>query len=207
VLEHGDFGHLANNIVSLFILTLSLFYFYAKIADKVLMFGWFFTGLLLWTIGRDSIHIGASGLIYALAFFLFWSGVIRKYAPLVAIALIVVFFYGNMVWHVFPWQAFPTESWEGHLSGAIVGTILAMLYRKQGPQRPVKVWDEVETEDEKDLAEYAESFELEGEEVTQEKAEEKIKVEGPEKQNTEKELNAKTERLEESNGFLTSDKY
>lgn len=165
VLVHADSNHLLNNVVSLFILTLSLFYFYGKIADKVLLLGWLFTGFILWTIGRDSLHIGASGLIYAQAFFLFWSGVIRKYAPLIAIALIVVFFYGNMVWHVFPWQAFPNESWEGHLSGALVGSLLAVLYRKQGPQRPIKNWEEEpETEDDKDLAEYAESFDLEGEE-------------------------------------------
>jgi membrane associated rhomboid family serine protease len=191
VFVHADSNHLLNNVLSFFILTLSLFYFYGKIADKVLLFGWVFTGLLLWTIGRDSLHIGASGLIYAQAFFLFWSGVIRKYAPLIAIALIVVFFYGIMVWHVFPWQAFPNESWEGHLSGAIVGSLLAVLYRKQGPQRPVKEWhEEQESEDEKNLAEYAESFELEGEE---------------QKENVED--SKENEKKEGSNGFRSSELY
>ncbi len=164
VLVHADLSHLSNNVVSLFILSLSLFYFYGKIADKVLLFAWLLTGFMLWVIGRENIHIGASGLIYALAFFLFWSGLLRKYPPLVAIALIVGFLYGNMVWHVFPWQAFPNESWEGHLSGSLVGSVLAVVYRKQGPQRPIKQWDDTpETEHEKALAAYAESFEIEGE--------------------------------------------
>lgn len=163
VLVHADLNHLLNNSISLFVLTLSLFYFYGKIADMVLILSWVCTGILLWSIGRESLHIGASGLIYAQAAFLFWSGVIRKYAPLVAIAFIVVFLYGNMIWHVFPWQAFPNESWEGHLSGAIVGSVLAVMYRKEGPQRPIKKWDEELTEDDIQLAEFAESFEIEGE--------------------------------------------
>lgn len=167
VFIHADLSHLLNNALSLFVLTLSLFYFYGKIADMVLILSWVGTGLLLWMIGRESLHIGASGLIYAQAFFLFWSGVMRKYAPLIAIAFIVVFFYGNMIWHVFPWQAFPNESWEGHLSGALVGSVLAVLYRKEGPQRPVKDWQEDEaSEEEKEFAEYAESFELEEEDKT-----------------------------------------
>lgn len=164
VLVHADFSHLANNVISLFILSTALFYFYGKIADKVLVLAWLLTGAMLWSIGRPSFHVGASGLIFALAFFLFLSGTIRKHAPLIALALIVVFWYGSMVWHIFPWEALPNESWEGHLSGAIVGTALAVVYRKEGPQRPIKVWEEELTEEEKDLAEYAESFELEGEE-------------------------------------------
>ncbi len=167
VLVHADLSHLLNNGISIFILTVSLFYFYGKIADMVLLLSWICTGVLLWSIGRENLHIGASGLIYAQAFFLFWSGVMRKYAPLVAIAFIVVFLYGNMIWHVFPWQAFPNESWEGHLSGAVIGSTLAFLYRKEGPQQPIKEWKEdEETEGEKEFAAYAESFEVEGEEPT-----------------------------------------
>lgn len=173
IFAHADLGHLFNNSVSLFVLTASLFYFYRKLADKVFLLCWFFAGLLLWVIGRDSWHIGASGLIYALAFFLITSGFLRKHIPLVAIAMLVVLFYGNMVWHVFPWQVHDPVSWEGHLSGAVVGLILAFIYRKQGPQKPVKVWpDEPETEAEKNLAEFAESFDLEGDESHLPEAEE-----------------------------------
>ena len=47
-----------------------------------------------------------------------------------------------MVWHIFPWQPNDTVTWEGHLFGAIIGVILAFIYRYQGPQKPVKVWAE-----------------------------------------------------------------
>ena len=143
---HADWGHLFNNSLSLFVLASALYYFYAPLATRILVMSYIFSGLILWFIGRESWHIGASGLVYALAFFLFVSGILRKYAPLVAISLIVVFLYGNMVWGIFPWQEYRV-SWEGHLSGTIVGFVLAIIYRKKGPQKPVKVWEEEEEED------------------------------------------------------------
>lgn len=165
VFVHADWAHLFNNCISLFVLMASLFYFYRRLADIIFLLCWLFSGLLLWVIGRDSWHIGASGLIYALAFFLIASGFLRRTVPLLVIALLVVLFYGNLVWHVFPWQVHDPVSWEGHLSGAVVGFVLALIYRKQGPQKPVKVWaEEPQTQEEKELAEFAESFELEGDE-------------------------------------------
>ena len=147
VFVHADWGHLFNNIISFFILSSALYYFYSSLAARILFLSYIFSGLMLWFIGRESWHIGASGVIYALAFFLFVSGILRKYAPLIAISLIVVFLYGNMVWHVFPWQKYDPISWEGHLSGAVIGFVLAIIYRKAGPQKPVKVWEEDEEEE------------------------------------------------------------
>jgi len=154
VFIHADWKHLFNNIVSFFVLSSALYYFYSSLATRILFISYIFSGLMLWFIGRESWHIGASGVIYALAFFLFVSGILRKYAPLIAISLIVVFLYGNIVWHLFPWEVYNRISWEGHLSGAVVGFVLAVIYRKKGPQKPIKVWDdededESEDEDEK----------------------------------------------------------
>jgi hypothetical protein len=78
-----------------------------------------------------------------LAAFLFASGVIRKYLPLQGIALFVAFIYGSMIWGIFPMKEH--VSWEGHLSGLIVGVLLAFLYRKKGPQSP-KYQYEIEKE-------------------------------------------------------------
>jgi membrane associated rhomboid family serine protease len=168
IFVHGSIQHLLNNLLSFFVLSVSLYYFYKKIASKILLLTWLITGCLLWSIGRDSWHIGASGLIYGLAFFLFFSGIFRKHIPLIAISFVVAFLYGNMVWHIFPWQQYDPVSWEGHLSGGIAGLVLALMYKKEGPQRPVKEWKEEENEEEKEFAEYAESFEIEGEEKNRE---------------------------------------
>ena len=147
VFVHADWRHLFNNAISFFVLSSALYYFYSSLATRILIMSYIFSGLILWFIGRESWHIGASGLVYALAFFLFVSGILRKYAPLIAISLIVVFLYGNIVWGIFPWQEHQRISWEGHLAGAIVGFVLAIVYRKKGPQKPVKVWEEEDEED------------------------------------------------------------
>jgi len=150
VFVHADWSHLANNVISFVVLGSLLYYFYKELATKVMVISYFFSGLILWFIGRDSWHIGASGLIYSLAFFLFFSGFIRKYVPLIAISLVVAFIYGSMVWHIFPWQNQDPISWEGHLAGGIIGFGLSIFYRNEGPQKPVKIWEE-ELDDSQDF--------------------------------------------------------
>jgi membrane associated rhomboid family serine protease len=139
---HSNIEHLLHNIVSLFVLMLALFYFYRGVALKSFMLMWFFSGLLLWLIGRESYHIGASGLIYALAFFLFFSGIFRRHVPLASVSAIIVFLYGSFVWGALPWQPKPEISWEGHFSGLLVGMIFAIILRKRGPQKIEKVWED-----------------------------------------------------------------
>ncbi|MCF8233181.1 MAG: rhomboid family intramembrane serine protease [Bacteroidales bacterium] len=152
-LVHGDFSHLIANSASLFFLTLMLFYFYRSLAYKVFILIWIITGLWVWVFARESYHIGASGLVYGLAAFLFFSGVIRKNPRLTALALIVIFLYGSMIWGVFP-QFLPEQniSWESHLMGLVAGLVLAVYFRKQGPRRKIYSWewDELEEDDDED---------------------------------------------------------
>jgi hypothetical protein len=103
------------------------------------------TGFFLWIYAENtgSYHIGMSGVIYGLASFLFTSGVLRRYLPLQAISLFVVFVYGSMVWGLFPMEQ--RVSWEGHLMGFLSGIFLAFLFRKSGTQRP-KFQYEIEQE-------------------------------------------------------------
>ena len=68
---HSDWKHLTNNALPLFVLTATLGFFYKGIAKEVFLWSWLMSGLWLWAIGRPSFHIGASGLLYALASFLF----------------------------------------------------------------------------------------------------------------------------------------
>ena len=142
IFVHAGWSHLLNNALSFLILGSFLFYFYRQIASKVLILAYICSGLILWLIGRDSWHIGASGLIYALAFFLFFSGLFRKHVPLIAISLIVAFLYGSMVWHVFPWQIHDPVSWEGHLAGGLTGTVISVIFRNNPPQKPIQVWND-----------------------------------------------------------------
>lgn len=141
---HFDISHLLHNMFSFLLLGTFLYYFYNDIANKILFLSVTISGLLLWCIGRESYHVGMSGLVYALVYFLFFSGLIRRFAPLVALSLVVVLLYGSNIWYLFPWQATNNLSWEGHLAGALVGTGLSIVFRKKGPQKHPKIWDEEE---------------------------------------------------------------
>ncbi len=136
---HGGIKHLSNNSIPLFVLMTSLFYFYRKIALKILILGTLFTGLLTWIIARPSYHIGASGIVYLLFSFVFFSGIIRKYYRLIAVSLIVIFLYGSMIWYILPVKE--EISWEGHLSGFLVGFVLAIFFRNYGPKSFKYDWE------------------------------------------------------------------
>lgn len=130
---HSSTSHLFNNSIPLAVLLWSLFFFYKKLAIKVLSLGVILTGLLTWSFARESYHIGASGVVYMLFSFIFFSGLIRKHYRLVALSLVVVFLYGGLIWYVFPIKE--GMSWEGHLSGFVIGLIMALLFRKIGPKK------------------------------------------------------------------------
>ena len=145
-LLHNGFSHVAANSIPLLLLGTALFYFYSEVALKVSVWIWILSGVSLWVFGRAAWHIGASGLIYGLASFLFFSGIIRKYFRLVALSLLVVFLYGSLVWGMFP-DVYRNVSWEAHLLGFVAGIIMAIIFRNEGPQNPVYEWlDEDEEE-------------------------------------------------------------
>ena len=135
-LIHSSFQHLFANTIPLFFLSWCLFYFYRDIAPYIFFAIWIGCGALTFLIGKPGWHIGASGVIYGLAFFLFFSGILRKHPPLIAISLLVTFLYGGLIWNMFPFFAKESTSWEGHLSGAITGTLCAILFSNYGPQKP-----------------------------------------------------------------------
>ena len=130
---HGDWKHVFNNSIPLLVLGTSLRYFYKDISKEVFLWSWLMSGLWLWAIGRPSFHIGASGIVYALASFLFFSGLIRNHTSLMAVSFVVVFLYGSMVWGIFPIKEH--ISWEGHLSGGLAGIILSWWFRFEGPPK------------------------------------------------------------------------
>ena len=142
---HGDFKHLFSNTFPVFILAVTLIYFYRGIGYRVILLIWFMDGLLTWAFARENYHIGASGLVYGFASFLFFSGTIRNNRNLLAISLSVAFMYGSIVWGIFPIDS--KISWEGHLMGLISGIVLAFVYRHEGPQRKKYSWEIEEEED------------------------------------------------------------
>ena len=151
---HGGWEHLASNSIPILVLGTALYYFYPTLANRVILLTYLLSGLLTWCLGSPgSIHIGASALVYGLNLFLIVSGFIRGNRMLIVISLVVVFLYGGFVWGMIPDLAILQNiSWEGHLSGAIVGIMLAILFRKEGPQKEIHHWEEDDDDDNDDAS-------------------------------------------------------
>ena len=148
-LVHGSWEHLLNNSAPLLVLGWAMFYFYRPLALKAIGLMQLFSGLWIWLSARESYHIGASGLVYAMLAFIFVSGILRRDQKLIAITLLVTFLYGSMFWGIFPLPHKENISWESHMMGAMAGILLAFHYRKEGPQRPFYQWEIEEMEEEK----------------------------------------------------------
>ncbi|MEM8764308.1 MAG: rhomboid family intramembrane serine protease [Bacteroidota bacterium] len=146
---HGSVEHLFNNSIPIVILTAFLFHFYRNVAFKVLLFGMLLSGLITWGIGRSSYHIGASGIIYVLASFIFFKGIFSRYYRWIALSLIVVFIYGSLIWYVFPIK--DGISWEGHLGGFLTGLFLAVFLKIEQPKEKRYDWEAQDYDDENDV--------------------------------------------------------
>ncbi|WP_423127460.1 rhomboid family intramembrane serine protease [Gaoshiqia sp. Z1-71] len=144
---HSGVTHLGANSVPFLVLSVALFYFYRKLAYRIFVLIYLFSGIFVWMGGREAWHIGASGIIYGLGAFLFFSGIFRNDVKLLTIAIVVVFLYGGMFWGIFPIEA--RVSWESHLWGSVSGLFLSIYYRNQGPQRSHFDWED--EQDEEDL--------------------------------------------------------
>ncbi len=163
---HSGFEHLISNSIPFFILAAMLVYFYRRISYRIFIQLYLLAGVCVWLAGREAWHIGASGVVYALAAFHFVSGIIRNDVRLLTISVVVVFLYGGLIWGMMPIK--PEISWEGHLWGAVSGVVLAFYYRKYIIRRDKFDWEEeeeidnaqqVSDEDEKDENEQSHSQE------------------------------------------------
>ncbi|WP_313386271.1 rhomboid family intramembrane serine protease [Chishuiella sp.] len=186
-LFHSGWKHIISNTFPLAFLSFIALLMYDRLAYYVIFFGWIISGTILWLIGNPpflddyvSCHIGASTIVYLLASFIFFSGIIRKERGLMAISLIIILLYGGMIWGMVPQEILPqlksdvgnnSISWEGHLSGFITGVFFAYIFRKIGPQKEEPKWNqenyydpreeqlwEIYQEQERLKAEYLESF-------------------------------------------------
>jgi membrane associated rhomboid family serine protease len=149
-LMHADFWHLLGNSGPLFVFAASMIYFYRKSALKATIGIWLATGISVWIIGNRIPIIGASGVVYGLGSYLFFSGVFRRDVRSIVIALVIAFYYGgSLVAGVFPTKE--GVSWESHLFGAIAGVAMAWHYRRVDVQpRKRYRWQDEPDEDAND---------------------------------------------------------
>ncbi len=129
-LLHNDFSHLSANSVSLFILGLFLITLEHKKSYWIIIAVVLLGGAGTWLIGRpDTIHIGASGVIYGILGYLLARGLFKRDLKSLIISLAVFFLYSGMIFGVLPVNS--SMSWESHLCGFVSGIIMASSYGRK----------------------------------------------------------------------------
>jgi membrane associated rhomboid family serine protease len=139
-LVHANFGHLLANSTPLLVLVTAMLFLYPNAILRVFPAVWLGPGIAVWLFGRESVHFGASGLVYGLASYVFVAGVLRRDRRAIAASLVVWFMYGSLVWGVLP--ALAGVSWETHLAAALIGVTLAIALRRLDvPPRKRYAWE------------------------------------------------------------------
>jgi membrane associated rhomboid family serine protease len=125
-LLHFGFGHLVSNTVPVLVLgflTLVTGLARGLLATAVI---WLVGGLGVWLFAGDqSIHAGASVLVFGWIVLLVVRGFLNRRASEILIGVVVFLFYSGALLGVLPGQ--PGVSWQGHLFGAVGGAIAAWL--------------------------------------------------------------------------------
>jgi len=146
-LLHSDLAHLVGNLVPLLIGGTALLYLYPDSSRYVLPAVYLGPGIAVWLFGRDSIHIGASGLVYGIVGYVFVAGILRRDRRAWAASLLVALLYGALVWGVLPIKV--GVSWETHLAAAVIGVVCAFALRSRDvPPRKRYSWEDEADEDE-----------------------------------------------------------
>lgn len=128
---HGSITHLATNTAALLVLTGFLIYLEGGRTFFIMAGAAILSGAGTWLIGRgDSVHIGASGVIYGILGYLLSAGIFRRDLRSVAVSVLVFFIYGGLIFGVFPSDSF--ISWESHLCGFFSGIFLSSFNKRQG---------------------------------------------------------------------------
>jgi membrane associated rhomboid family serine protease len=137
----NSLDHIISNTLPLMVLLMVLLSAYPLVALQVLVFVHIGSGALVWLFAPEhTYHVGVSGIVYGLAFFLIASGLFRKDQNSVTIAIFIALVYGGMVIGFLPTKG---VSWQSHLYGAVCGIIIAFLYRRRDlpPPHPFELED------------------------------------------------------------------
>ncbi len=123
---HTGWGHLIGNTLPLAVLGLIIAVKSVQRFVSVAVIVAVSSGLGAWLVGSsNSLHLGASGLIFGLLTYLLVRGWFAQKLGQILIGVVVALFYGTMLFGVLPVTT--AVSWEAHLFGAIGGVVAAYL--------------------------------------------------------------------------------
>lgn len=144
---HSDWGHIIANSGPVLMLITMMFYFYRRVAISATLIISFLTGFMVWLFAKESYHIGASGVVYGLVAFVFWSGIFRRNPQSIVLSLIILTLFAGYFVGIMPDESKQNISWESHLFGGLVGIFTAFLFKntiEKGEDSEVSAWAESE---------------------------------------------------------------
>lgn len=134
---HDGFGHLTSNTVPFVVMGLVIAIGGLARVAAVTVIVALVGGLGTWLVApADTLHIGASGVVFGYATYLVSRGVFNRSALELAVgAVVVVVWGGALLGGLLPEEG---VSWQGHLFGAIGGVVAARMLasgrgREQAP--------------------------------------------------------------------------
>jgi len=134
---HVGFGHLAANTVPFVVMGLVIALEGPLRLLGVTAITAVVSGLGTWLIApADTIHLGASGVVFGYATYLIARGLFNRRPVEIAIGVVVALLWGGaLLAGLEPQQGI---SWQGHLFGAIGGVVAARVLseRRAAAQRP-----------------------------------------------------------------------
>lgn len=132
-LLHANLAHVMSNSLAGALFASLIAFTSKRLFWQVTLIVTVIAGALTWLIGGiNTVHIGASGLVYGWLAFLIVRGFVNKSIVQAILGIILASTYSGLIWGVVPTQA--AVSWEMHFFGAL-GGILAAVWLKRGRQR------------------------------------------------------------------------
>jgi membrane associated rhomboid family serine protease len=135
-LLHGGWDHLIANTLPFLILGFLAMAGGIRQWVVVTAIIWILGGAAVWLTGGGpgTSHIGASGVIFGWLGFLLARGVFARSGRQIALAAVLLFFWGGLLWGVLPTQS--DVSWQAHLFGALAGVLAARVVARPAPRAP-----------------------------------------------------------------------
>jgi membrane associated rhomboid family serine protease len=128
---HGNLRHIMGNSGALFVLLLLSLSLGRRLTLVALIIILLVGGGFVWLFAApNTIHIGASGVIFGLLGFLLFLGVFQRRWTSLMLSVVVGLIYGGMLFSLFRFQR--GVSFSGHLFGFLSGVLAAWLLRKGG---------------------------------------------------------------------------
>jgi membrane associated rhomboid family serine protease len=131
-LLHANTAHLLANTLGLLVLGGVVMLRDARDFWTTTLLGALVGGIGGWIFARPSIHVGASGVIFAYLGYLLTTGFFDRRISSVLISITAALLWGSLLFGLSPFQA--RVSWELHLFGFIGGIVAASL-RPNGRKR------------------------------------------------------------------------